>query len=141
MTTVRWLHGTGPLMSALDDTRVKVALALAALLGPARDLLLDGFKALGRRAPNMNSLVALASLTSFSVGILGKFQPGMAFDSSFIDEPVRPSLSSPASSCLNLLLCFLTSSMHVPHLCTPATALDEGVACHPDLLFRRRTEC
>ncbi|CAI5459521.1 unnamed protein product [Closterium sp. Yama58-4] len=77
----------GPWMAVLDDVRARSAIAAIALLGPARDLLLDGMKALLRRSPNMNSLVGLASLAAFFIGVAAQLYPDLGLDSSFTDEP------------------------------------------------------
>ena len=36
----------------------------------------------------MNSLIGLGALTSFAAGVAGPLAPGMAFDTSFLEEPV-----------------------------------------------------
>jgi Cu2+-exporting ATPase len=59
-----------------------------ALLGPGRALLADGFSSLRQGSPNMNSLVAVGSTTSFSVGALSALVPGLGFGTSFLEEPV-----------------------------------------------------
>ena len=41
-----------------------------------------------RGNPNMNSLIGLGALTSFAAGVAGPLAPGMAFDTSFLEEPV-----------------------------------------------------
>jgi Cu2+-exporting ATPase len=51
-------------------------------------LLIDGFKSLWAGNPNMNSLVAIGSSTSFSVGAASALHPGLGFDASFLEEPV-----------------------------------------------------
>ena len=80
-------HGT--LMTAMSRPGVAAALGAATLAGPGRRVLLDGGAALARGAPNMNSLVALGSLTSFTAGALGPLlAPGLGFDASFMEEPV-----------------------------------------------------
>ncbi|CAI6009934.1 unnamed protein product [Closterium sp. NIES-65] len=78
----------GPWMAVLDDVRARSAIAAVALLGPARDLLVDGMKALLRGSPNMNSLVGLASLAAFFIGVAAQLYPDLGLDSSFTDEPV-----------------------------------------------------
>jgi Cu2+-exporting ATPase len=51
-------------------------------------LLIDGFKSLWAGNPNMNSLVAIGSSTSFTVGAASALHPGLGFDASFLEEPV-----------------------------------------------------
>jgi hypothetical protein len=41
-----------------------------------------------RGNPNMNSLIGLGALTSFAAGVAAPLVPGMAFDASFLEEPV-----------------------------------------------------
>ena len=53
------------------------ALGAFALLGPGRQLLADGFTSLGRGVPNMNSLVAIGSTTSFGVGVASAVSPAL----------------------------------------------------------------
>lgn len=77
------------------------AIGAAALLGPGRKILVDGFRGLANRAPNMDSLVALGTTGSFAAGILGQLgsvfaEPGSSLAlfaadgaaSSFLGEPV-----------------------------------------------------
>ncbi|CAI5474266.1 unnamed protein product [Closterium sp. Yama58-4] len=123
------LHGMGlhalahgPWMAVLDDVRARSAIAAVALLGPARDLLLDGMKALLRRSPNMNSLVGLASLAAFFIAVAAQLYPDLGLDSSFTDEPVmllavvllgrslEASARAQASSDLNALMSLLPST-------------------------------
>lgn len=54
----------------------------------ACSLLIDGFKSLWAGNPNMNSLVAIGSSTSFSVGAAAALLPSLGFDASFMEEPV-----------------------------------------------------
>lgn len=53
-----------------------------------RSLLLDGLKSLWAGAPNMNSLVAIGSTTSFAVGAAAAAVPSLGFDAGFLEEPV-----------------------------------------------------
>ncbi|PPD98905.1 hypothetical protein GOBAR_DD04067 [Gossypium barbadense] len=62
-------------LEVLHNSYVKGGLALTALLGPGRDLLVDGLLAFKKGSPNMNSLVSLLN-------------PGLEWDASFFDEPV-----------------------------------------------------
>ncbi len=89
------LHSVGlhslahsPVLDALSNPLVSGVLGAFALLGPGRQLLLDGFKSLAMGNPNMNSLVAVGSTTSFSVGALSVLVPGLGFGTSFLEEPV-----------------------------------------------------
>ncbi|KAH0969756.1 hypothetical protein GBA52_028352 [Prunus armeniaca] len=49
------------------NSYVKAGLASGALLGPGRDLLFDGLRALKKGSPNMNSLVGFGSLAAFTI--------------------------------------------------------------------------
>ncbi|GJP57652.1 hypothetical protein CLOP_g14524, partial [Closterium sp. NIES-67] len=124
------LHGMGlhalahgPWMAVLDDVRVRSAIAAVALLGPARDLLWDGMRALLRLSPNMNSLWALPpSRPSASAWSVAQLYPDLGLDSSFTDEPVmllavvllgrslEASARAQASSDLNALMSLLPST-------------------------------
>jgi len=53
------IHLHGPVLGWLHNPLWKCSIASVTLLGPARELVVDGFKALARRAPNMNSLVGV----------------------------------------------------------------------------------
>ncbi|KAF6265672.1 heavy metal translocatin [Scenedesmus sp. NREL 46B-D3] len=75
-------------MTLMGTPAVSGALGAFALLGPGRTLLVDGFKSLWAGNPNMNSLVAIGSSTSFTVGAASALHPGLGFDSSFLEEPV-----------------------------------------------------
>lgn len=52
-----------PFMAFMSNPSVSGALGAFALFGPGRTLLLDGAKSLLNNTPNMNSLVALGSVT------------------------------------------------------------------------------
>ncbi|EIE25451.1 heavy metal translocatin [Coccomyxa subellipsoidea C-169] len=90
-----WLHGLGwhglahgPVLNALANPSVSLVLGSVALLGPGRPLIQDGLVSLARGNPNMNSLIGLGALTSFAAGVAAPLVPGMAFDASFLEEPV-----------------------------------------------------
>ncbi|KAI9012234.1 E1-E2 ATPase-domain-containing protein [Hyaloraphidium curvatum] len=83
-----------PLLHALGTPLVSGAVGLAALLGPGRTILLSGFRALRRREPDMDSLVALGTGGSFLAGAASMLAPagsplaGLAGDApSFLGEP------------------------------------------------------
>eukprot|EP00271_Cylindrocystis_brebissonii_P004657 TRINITY_DN16469_c0_g1_i1.p1 TRINITY_DN16469_c0_g1~~TRINITY_DN16469_c0_g1_i1.p1 ORF type:complete len:911 (-),score=203.42 TRINITY_DN16469_c0_g1_i1:647-3139(-) len=63
------------------------ALCMVSLLGPGRRLLQDGFASMRRGAPNMNTLVGLGALSSFSVSTVAVLLPGLGWPS-FFEEPV-----------------------------------------------------
>ncbi|XP_065850987.1 copper-transporting ATPase PAA2, chloroplastic isoform X2 [Euphorbia lathyris] len=78
----------GPFWEALHNSYVKGGLALAALLGPGRDLLFDGIRALKKGSPNMNSLVGFGSVAAFVISAVSLLNTGLGWDASFFDEPV-----------------------------------------------------
>jgi len=75
-------------MSWLGTPVVGGVLGAAAILGPGRTLLMDGFSSFVKGRPNMNSLISLGATTSFSAGILSAFLPDLSIDPSFLEEPV-----------------------------------------------------
>jgi P-type Cu+ transporter len=75
-------------MSWLGTPLVGGAIGAAAILGPGRKLLADGFLSFMRGNPNMNSLISLGATTSFSAGLLSAFLPDLSIDPSFLEEPV-----------------------------------------------------
>ncbi|XP_022732062.1 copper-transporting ATPase PAA2, chloroplastic-like [Durio zibethinus] len=80
--------GHGSFLEVLHNSYVKGGLALAALLGPGRDLLLDGLMAFRKGSPNMNSLVGFGSIAAFIISAVSLLNPGLEWDASFFDEPV-----------------------------------------------------
>lgn len=63
-----WIH-------AFHSTGFHLSLSLFTLLGPGRQLILDGVKSLFKGAPNMNTLVGLGALSSFTVSSLASLIP------------------------------------------------------------------
>ncbi|KAJ7193885.1 hypothetical protein O6H91_Y517100 [Diphasiastrum complanatum] len=63
-----WLH-------FLHSVGFQMSLSIAALAGPGQNLLVDGWKSLLRRAPNMNTLVGLGAVSSFAVSAVAAFLP------------------------------------------------------------------
>lgn len=63
-----WIH-------TFHSTGFHLSLSLFTLLGPGRRLIVDGMKSLLRAAPNMNTLVGLGALSSFTVSTLAAFLP------------------------------------------------------------------
>lgn len=57
------------------STGFHLSLSLFTLLGPGRQLIVDGLKSFFRGAPNMNTLVGLGALSSFTVSSLAAFIP------------------------------------------------------------------
>ncbi|XP_073029172.1 copper-transporting ATPase PAA1, chloroplastic-like [Primulina eburnea] len=75
-----WLH-------ALHSTGFHMSLSLFTLLGPGRQLIMDGLKSLLRGAPNMNTLVGIGALSSFAVSSLAALMPKLGWKT-FFEEPV-----------------------------------------------------
>ncbi|KAE9586893.1 putative cu(2+)-exporting ATPase [Lupinus albus] len=78
----------GSLWEILHSSYFKGGLALGALLGPGRDLLLDGLNAFKKGSPNMNSLVGFGSIAAFVISLISLLNPSLAWDATFFDEPV-----------------------------------------------------
>lgn len=66
------------------STGFHLSLSLFTLLGPGRQLILDGVKSLLKGAPNMNTLVGLGALSSFAVSSLAALIPKLVSDVSYI---------------------------------------------------------
>ncbi|XP_038897558.1 copper-transporting ATPase PAA2, chloroplastic isoform X2 [Benincasa hispida] len=78
----------GPLMEILHNSYAKGCFALVALLGPGRELLLDGLRAFKKGSPNMNSLVGFGAVAAFIISAVSLLNPELDWDASFFDEPV-----------------------------------------------------
>ncbi|KAM7470634.1 hypothetical protein LguiA_008817 [Lonicera macranthoides] len=75
-----WIH-------ALHSTGFHMSLSLFTLLGPGRQLIIDGLKSLIKGAPNMNTLVGLGAISSFTVSSLAALIPKLGWKA-FFEEPV-----------------------------------------------------
>ncbi|KAG5244067.1 copper-transporting ATPase PAA [Salix suchowensis] len=75
-------------LEVLHSSYVKGGLALVALLGPGRDLLVDGLMAFKKGSPNMNSLVGFGSVAAFIISAISLLNPELEWDASFFEEPV-----------------------------------------------------
>eukprot|EP00252_Welwitschia_mirabilis_P018618 TRINITY_DN4135_c0_g1_i1.p1 TRINITY_DN4135_c0_g1~~TRINITY_DN4135_c0_g1_i1.p1 ORF type:complete len:935 (+),score=209.97 TRINITY_DN4135_c0_g1_i1:106-2805(+) len=78
----------GSFWGFLDNIYVKAGIALSALLGPGREILIDGFRALTKSSPNMNSLVGLGAVVSFVISLISLAFSTIDWHSTFFDEPV-----------------------------------------------------
>lgn len=78
----------GSFLGILENVYLKCGTAFAALLGPGRDLLTDGFKAFIQKSPNMNSLVGFGAISAFIISAVSLAYPSLNWDASFFDEPV-----------------------------------------------------
>ncbi|KAJ1402247.1 P-type ATPase [Sesbania bispinosa] len=75
-----WIH-------AFHSIGFHLSLSLFTLLGPGRQLILDGLKSLLKRAPNMNTLVGLGALSSFAVSSFAVLLPKLGWKA-FFEEPI-----------------------------------------------------
>ncbi|XP_055960270.1 copper-transporting ATPase PAA1, chloroplastic isoform X2 [Mercurialis annua] len=75
-----WIH-------MLHSTGFHMSLSLFTLLGPGRQLILDGAKSLFKGAPNMNTLVGLGAVSSFAVSSLAALLPNLGWKA-FFEEPI-----------------------------------------------------
>ncbi|TVU48208.1 hypothetical protein EJB05_07837, partial [Eragrostis curvula] len=80
--------GHGTFLDLLHNSYVKCGIAVAALLGPGRDILFDGFRAFRQGSPNMNSLVGFGSAAAFAISAVSLLNPEWEWNSTFFDEPV-----------------------------------------------------
>ncbi|CAJ1936051.1 unnamed protein product [Sphenostylis stenocarpa] len=64
-----------------------LSISLFTLLGPGRQLILDGLKSLLKRTPNMNTLVGLGALSSFTVSSFAALLPKLGWKA-FFEEPI-----------------------------------------------------
>ncbi len=88
------LSGIGHL-SNISGSRIPVlhniwfhfGLATVAILIPGRPILVEGWLGLRRNAPNMNTLVALGTLSAYVASVVALIFPGLGWEC-FFDEPV-----------------------------------------------------
>ncbi|KAI3805098.1 hypothetical protein L1987_27148 [Smallanthus sonchifolius] len=75
-----WIH-------AMHSTGFHLSLSLFTLLIPGRQLIIDGMKSLIRGTPNMNTLVGLGAISSFTVSSLAALIPKLGWKV-FFEEPI-----------------------------------------------------
>lgn len=80
-------HWSGAVLPVLHNIWFHCGLATATLLGPGRPIWLDGWRGLRRNAPNMNTLVALGTLTAYAASLVALLFPQLGWEC-FFDEPV-----------------------------------------------------
>uniref|UniRef100_A0A0D9VQ71 HMA domain-containing protein n=1 Tax=Leersia perrieri TaxID=77586 RepID=A0A0D9VQ71_9ORYZ len=80
--------GHGTFLDMLHNSYVKCGIAIAALVGPGRDILFDGLRAFKQGSPNMNSLVGFGSAAAFAISAVSLLNPELEWNSTFFDEPV-----------------------------------------------------
>lgn len=71
----------------LNNIWLHCGLATAALVGPGRSMLADGWRGLRQQAPNMNTLVSLGTLTAYTTSLVALLFPQLGWEC-FFDEPV-----------------------------------------------------
>lgn len=76
----------GPVIPILNNIWFHCGLATVTLLGPGREILLDGWRGL-RHAPNMNTLVGLGTITAYTASLVALLFPQLGWEC-FFDEPV-----------------------------------------------------
>lgn len=74
-----WVHFLG-------STPVNATLSALALLGPGREIVAEGFAALARGAPDMNSLVGLGATAAFTISAVAAALPSLGWRT-FFEEP------------------------------------------------------
>ena len=80
-------HHSVPWLKVLCSTPVHAGLSVFALLGPGRETLVDGWRALRSGGPNMNTLVSLGALASFGMSAAAVALPKLGWPT-FFEEPV-----------------------------------------------------
>ena len=73
-----------PVLSTLS---FHFALATLTLLGPAREILQDGWQGACRARPNMNTLVSIGALSAYTTSVVALSFPRLGWEC-FFDEPV-----------------------------------------------------
>lgn len=80
-------HLTGFQIPLLSNIWFHWGLATLALLLPGREIIIDGAKGLWNRVPNMNSLIALGTLSAYIASCVALVFPQLGWEC-FFDEPV-----------------------------------------------------
>ncbi|CAN6466789.1 unnamed protein product [Victoria cruziana] len=75
-----WMH-------ALHSVGFHMSLSILTLLGPGRQIIYEGIKSLIRGTPNMNTLVSLGAISSFTVSSIAVLLPKLGWKT-FFEEPV-----------------------------------------------------
>ena len=79
-------HASAPWLRVFCSTPVHAGLSVFALLGPGRETLTDGWRALRAGGPNMNTLVSLGALASFGMSTAAVLLPRLRWPT-FFEEP------------------------------------------------------
>ena len=80
-------HLTGVEIPLLSNIWFHWGLATLALILPGREIIIDGGKGLWNRVPNMNSLIALGTLSAYIASCVALVFPQLGWEC-FFDEPV-----------------------------------------------------
>jgi P-type Cu+ transporter len=80
------IHTAPALVQFIASTEFHAVLSYAALLGPGRGILLEGFRALRQGRPDMNTLVALGAVSALGVSTAAAALPAMGW-ATFFEEP------------------------------------------------------
>jgi len=81
------LNSIGVVIPGLSAIEFHAGLATLALLFPGRPILVDGWRGLRHRRPNMNTLVGLGTLTAYLTSLVALALPRLGWEC-FFDEPV-----------------------------------------------------
>ncbi|NJK99526.1 MAG: heavy metal translocating P-type ATPase [Spirulinaceae cyanobacterium SM2_1_0] len=82
-----WQHWGGPSLPLVSSIWFHWGLATLALALPGREILLDGARGLWYRAPNMNTLVGLGTVSAYLASCAALVWPALGWEC-FFDEPV-----------------------------------------------------
>ncbi|MEO1430129.1 MAG: heavy metal translocating P-type ATPase [Cyanobacteria bacterium J06633_8] len=77
----------GLMLPVLQNIWFHFGLATVAIIIPGRPILIDGWLGLRRNAPNMNTLVALGTLSAYIASVVALLFPQLGWEC-FFDEPV-----------------------------------------------------
>ncbi len=75
------------LTAGLTNIWLHAGLATVALLGPGRQMAIDGWRGLRQNAPNMDTLVSLGTWTAYTTSLMALLFPQLGWEC-FFDEPV-----------------------------------------------------
>ncbi len=82
-----WGQWGGPTLPVVSNIWFHWGLATLALLLPGREIIVDGARGLWYRAPSMNSLVGLGTVSAYLASCAALFWPQLGWEC-FFDEPV-----------------------------------------------------
>jgi len=87
LSAIGHLAPDGSDIPILNNIWFHCGLATVALFGPGRPILLDGWRGAWQKAPNMNTLVGMGTLTAYIASIIALLFPWLGWEC-FFDEPV-----------------------------------------------------